>query len=519
MRMRLSRSGVSDEAVTVGLLEGQPVQHRDARGAVRFGLVAAFGLVASVLCALLTGPLQTRGARLLLGAWWQDTAGLSFWRSEPHSFGRGGVYVLLAAAALIAAWLLGVGVLRRSQIPARWVAGVAALWALPVSLTPPSLSRDAYAYLAQGAVTQSGGSPYRSPVAVLGVGSPLVRAVDPLYRAHIAPYGPAGLRLFGVCLALAHHRPALALAVLRLVTIGCVAFCAWACARFAPPGRRALAIWAVAASPLVLLHLVNGLHLEAEVCAVLVAALVMQARGTTRVAAALVVCAAALKITALVVLPLLVLRTLRGAGVRRAAEDVGVAAASAGALALALTPDPFGWLRALSAPLKVWNPISLPTAAAMGWSRISGHSPLATIPSTRLVLAAVGVTLAVWLSLTRPARPLPATAGLLLAAVTLTGPVLWPWYLAPAAICLVLGADRGAYGLSIGLSCAGALNALPMPVRQMQRVSLAADALALAVAVTVAVLLRQRRGLGLPARASMPSGPRQPPVAVGGPRA
>ncbi|GAC1445336.1 MAG: hypothetical protein NVSMB55_25870 [Mycobacteriales bacterium] len=507
---------MSDAAVTVGLLEGQAVQ---PRGAVRFALVAALGLAASAVCALLTGPLQTSGARLLLGTWWQWTAGLSFWRSEPHSFGRGGIYVLLAAGALVAVWLLGVAVVQRDQIPARWAAGVAALWTLPVSLTPPSLSRDAYAYLAQGAVTQSGGSPYRSPVAVLGVGSPLVRAVDPLYRAHIAPYGPAGLRLFGACLALAHHRPALALAVLRLVTIGCVAFCAWACARFAPPDRRALAIWVVAASPLVLLHLVNGLHLEAEVCAVLVAALVMQARGATRVAAALVVCAAALKITALVVLPLLVLRTLRGAGVRRAAEDLAASAAAAGALALALTPDPFGWLRALSAPLKVWNPISLPTAAAMGWSRISGHSPLATIPSARLVLAAVGVTLAVWLCLSRPARPLAATAGLLLAAVTLTGPVLWPWYLAPAAVCLVLAADRGAYMAAIGLSCTAALNALPMPVRQMQRVSLAADALAVAIAVTVAVRLRHGRQLGSASPSAMQPGPRQPPVAVGGPRA
>lgn len=459
--------------------------------ALRLGLVGLVGLAAATACAVLTAPLQSNGARRLLGPWTSWASSVSPWSREPRSFSHGGLVVVLAVGVLVAAWLVGLAVIVRSAPRLRVVAGVAALWWVPFLVMPPLLSQDAYAYLAQGSVAAAGGDAYRSPVSVLGPESPWVHAVDPLYRGTIAPYGPVAVRLFAACLSLTHHNATLALLLLRLITVVALVVAVALGARLVASDRRPALLWLICASPLVLLHLVGGLHLEALLCGLLVAAFWSYARGATRAAAALVVLAAAIKLTAVVVLAVLLVQSFRARGWRAALGEAVAAVATVLVLVVATVPDPFGWVPALRAPLRVWDPISLPTATALGWGTVSGSSPVAALGALRLAVAVAGVAWMAWCLLTIQRRPLAATAGWLLCATALTGPVLWPWYLVPAVVCLAVGGSRRGLAVAGGLVCAASFAALPMPVVQMQRVSIAAAAL---VAVATGLLVLRRPG-------------------------
>src|SRR5436305_1774115 len=88
---------------------------------------------------------------------------------------------------LLAAWWL----LRRASPGLLLVA--AALWALPLLVTPPLFSRDAYAYAGQGHLVDVGLSPYsHGPADAPG---PLASEVDDVWAHSRSPYGPVFLRL------------------------------------------------------------------------------------------------------------------------------------------------------------------------------------------------------------------------------------------------------------------------------------------------------------------------------------
>ncbi|MCW2570936.1 MAG: hypothetical protein JWO88_994, partial [Frankiales bacterium] len=459
----------------------------------RFAGIGAAGLAAGIGCVALTASFQSHGARQLLGRWWVQSARLAPWAREPRVFVHGGALVVMVVLGLVCVWLLGAWLVTRDRISARVVAVVAALWAMPFALAPPMLSQDAYAFLAQGA-TATAGSPYHAPASVLPHESPLLQAVDPLYRARVSPYGPLALRLFSGCLWLAHGHPVVAIICLRVVMLLAVAAAAWGAWSLAVPGRRALTVWLIAANPLVLLHLIGGLHLEAVLGALLVLAWMMHTRGRPRLAVVAVVVAAAFKATALIVLPVLFLHALRTRGKRALAELVAVATGSAAALAVLLQPEPLGWWTALPATLRVWNPVSVPTQAALAWATLTGHSVLSALPVMRAISLAVGVSIAAYLCLTSARRSTVSTAGYLLTIAVVAGPALWPWYVVPAIGCLVVAGGRTELVLAATLTAGACLMNLPMPVVQMQRVSAVGETVAALMAAAVLVALRRRTG-------------------------
>ena len=473
----------------------QPGSARQSRAmpsipAWRFAGIGVAGVLAGIGSVALTASVQSYGARQLLGQWWVQTAQLAPWVREPRVFVHGGALVLMAVLGLVTVWLLGAWLVMRDHLSSRTVAAVAVLWAVPFAVAPPMLSQDAYAFLAQGA-TATAGSPYRAPATVLPHASPLLHAVDPLYRSRVSPYGPLALRLFSGCLWLAHGHPVIAVIVLRVVMLLAVAGAAWGAWLLAAPGRRALTIWLIAANPLVLLHLVGGLHLEAVLGALLVLAWVLHARGKPRRAVIAVVTAAAVKATALIVLPVLFIHAFRTGGKRALAELLAVAVAAAATLAALLQPDPLGWWTALPATLRVWNPVSVPTQAALVWATVTGQSVLGALPVMRAVSLAVGALAAAGLCWTSARRSTVSTAGYLLTIAIVAGPALWPWYVVPAIGCLIVAGGRSELVLAATLTAAASLSDLPMPMVQMQRVSAIGEAAAVLVAVVVLVVLRQ----------------------------
>ena len=108
-----------------------------------------------------------------------------------------------------------------SRSPTKQLRILGATWCLPLLLTAPLFSQDAYSYLAQGTLVHLGIDPYRHAPAVLAnVGQAhVLGAVDPFWRHTTAPYGPLFLGIVSVVVAIAGSH--LVLGVLLISVLGC----------------------------------------------------------------------------------------------------------------------------------------------------------------------------------------------------------------------------------------------------------------------------------------------------------
>jgi hypothetical protein len=187
----------------------------------------------------------------------------------------------------------------------------------------------------------------------------------------------------------------------------------------------ALALWLT--SPMVLLHLLGGVHLD-DLMALLVAlaCLSAQHRRWVLAAVAIGVCTA-VKVPAAAALPAVVLVDLpsaHGPAVR------SVVVRSLGAAAGYLVPaaavgDPSGLLRTVTSP--TGNHTLAAPSVLVG--KLLGGSHLANAATATVgVLAAIALIL--WLVRTADRRPAPVTIGGSLLAIVIGAPVVYPWYLA-----------------------------------------------------------------------------------------
>lgn len=316
-------------------------------------------------------PLCVVGVLLLCGAWWALRA------AGPGS-------VLTAAAA----------------------------WSVPLLLAPPLASRDAYAYVGQGALVAAGLDPYsQGPGALPG---PLADGVDDVWLDAPAPYGPLWTALSGLVVR-ATGTVVPALLGMRLLAVVGVALLAWALLRLRPDGR---ALWLGVANPLVLVHLVSGAHNDALMVGLMAAGVALA--PVSLVAAAVLVTGGALvkvpAVAALAFLPLLA----SGPRVRGYAV-VGLSAVATGVGVTLLSGLGWGWLGSLDAGrarLALFSPLTGLAVALPG-------DPVDAVLAAGLVLAALaGLALLLLADRLGPLRAL----GLLLVVVALLLPVVQPWY-------------------------------------------------------------------------------------------
>lgn len=414
--------------------------------------------------------------------------------------------LLLGGMALLAhAWIeLGREVLRRPGTAPSAVVRIAALWSLPFLLAPPLFSRDAWSYAAQGAISGAGLNPYEIGPRVLD--GPIVEAVDPLWLATPAPYGPITLSLGGLVSHLTLDPYLLALFHRLLALLG-VVLLAYAIPRIA---RRtgtspALASWLVVANPAVLAHFIGGAHNDALMIGLAALAVAQTLdRGWQR-GALIAGLAASVKVPGgLAVIAVVALVSLSGTAQRvRRLILAGGLASGVVVLAGLVTHLGMGWVHALDVPgtLRTW--LSLPTAAgaAAQWALgSSGYDDLAAAaPQTLRVigmLAALAV-LAV-LALRAPRRHAVSAAGLALLAVVLLGPVVHPWYLLWALPFLAAGrpSRRTVMVLVVGSTLLTTMAPLDSSLRGTGPTTVAAVVFALAAATA---LLSGLRGLVPPA--------------------
>jgi alpha-1,6-mannosyltransferase len=140
------------------------------------------------------------------------------------------------------------------------------LWVLPLLVAPPMYSKDVYSYLAQSQISMLGMDPYRTgPARALGLDHVFTLSVPSLWRDTPAPYGPLFLWIGRGISALTGKNIVAAVLCHRLVVLAGVGLIVWATPRLA---RRCgvaevSALWLGAANPLLIMHLVAGIHNEA----------------------------------------------------------------------------------------------------------------------------------------------------------------------------------------------------------------------------------------------------------------
>ncbi|MFI5775751.1 polyprenol phosphomannose-dependent alpha 1,6 mannosyltransferase MptB [Nocardia sp. NPDC051570] len=419
------------------------------------------------------------------------------------------------------------------------------LWILPLSVAPPLYSTDVYSYLAQSEIAKRGMDPYHvGPAQGLGVGNVLTMNVPNIWRETPAPYGPLILWIGRGISHLTGDNIIIGVWAHRLLALGGVALIVWALPRLS---RRCgvapvSALWLGAANPLVLFHLVAGVHNDAIMLGLMLAGLEFCLRAisdsgeigtpfdrrewTLLIFGAVVIAlSSTIKITSLIALGFVGMALARrwGKGIR----PVLIAAALLGVIALATTLFVslasglgFGWLFTLNTANVVRSWMSLPTAIGIitGFGGVLlglGDHTTALLSITRPIALAVASFLTLRMLIATWTGRLPAVGalGLSLGAIVLLYPVVQPWYLLWAIVPLAAWATTSAFRVPAVVFSA-VVSVMLMPrgadygVFQIFEAAIAVVVVALIFIVATRNLLPWRKAAGV-------SAPSQRPAAYG----
>ncbi|SDR86997.1 alpha-(1-_6)-mannopyranosyltransferase A [Corynebacterium timonense] len=369
----------------------------------------------------------------------------------------GGIILLIAAWVVLGRELTHgrahMGVVRRAVLA----------WSAPLVFCAPILSRDVYSYLMQGAMLRDGFDPYTEGAAVNP--GPLLLEVSHDWRNTTTPYGPLHLGIGTLITTVVGDNVSAGLVAYKLVSVAGFALIAYSVPRIASRigGNPALAVWLGVANPLMLLHMLGGMHNEAVMVGLvcLGLSLCLGARYFTP-GIALIALAVSLKATAAIALPFVVWMMYH----RYRKPDHGSWAkmgifVAVGAwsvvlsgfvvnLVTVLTGASWGWLAEISGNSKVVNPLAGPTLVAdlvtpflrLFDDNIAYNTVLAHTRSVATVLMLIGLV-ATWVVFrprgagTNRRAIMGTTAAYAVAFVT--NSVTLPWYyasvLATAGTC------------------------------------------------------------------------------------
>ncbi|WP_261773443.1 polyprenol phosphomannose-dependent alpha 1,6 mannosyltransferase MptB [Rhodococcoides corynebacterioides] len=495
----------------------------------RFGAVGAGMMALGALGAgaqpVLQNPVQ--GVRVL---------GL-FARALPAAL----TVTMIGTVVVVVAWLLlgrlAIGSFGRGTSPRRLSRSqldrTLALWILPLCVAPPMFSKDVYSYLAQSEITARGLDPYAiGPQAALGVDHVLTRTVPNIWRDTPAPYGPFFLWIGRGITALTGDDILAGIFLHRAVALVGVALIVWALPRLAARCgvSSVAALWLGAANPLLLFHLVAGIHNEALMLGLMLAGLELCFRGidaldtpTRRRAgrtlllagAAVIALSATVKIPSVIALGFVGMALARRRGGRL--RDVAIAAAVLGAVTVVVVVGVslvsglgFGWLGTLGTANAVRSWMSLPTLLGLATGGagvllgIGDHTTAVlslTRPIASLVAAAVIVRMLVATLLGR-LHPIGGL-GVSIGALVLLFPVVQPWYLLWAVTPLAAWATRPSFRIPV-IAFSAFVSLIVMPTGGEVQPFVIVQA-ALATVVTLGVVYAATR-TSLPWRARSETG-------------
>ncbi len=357
------------------------------------------------------------------------------------------------------------------------------LWVLPLLIAPPMYSKDVYSYLAQSQICRLGLDPYRvGPATGLGLDHVFTLSVPSLWRETPAPYGPLFLWMGRGISALTGENIVAAVLCHRLVVLLGVGLIVWATPRLA---RRCgvaevSALWLGAANPLLIMHLVAGIHNEAPMLGLMLTGTEFALRGIDSArplmprpwpglrthwpdwaplamllaGAILITLSSQIKLPSLLALGFVAmalgwrwggnLRAFFLAGGLMAALALAVMAAVGWASRLG-----FGWIYTLGTANVVRSWMSPPTLIALGTGQVGillglGDHTTAILSLTRGIGVLIIAVMVSWLLIAVLRGRLHPVGGLgvALGGTVLLFPVVQPWYLLWAIIPLAAWATR-----------------------------------------------------------------------------
>ncbi len=342
-------------------------------------------------------------------------------------------------------------------------------WLAPLLLSVPVFSRDTYSYLAQGALLRDGFDPY----AVGPVANPntLLDNVSPIWTITTAPYGPAFILIAKSVTIVAGDHVIVGTMLLRLCMLPGLALLIWATPRLAHHlgADGPTALWICVLNPLVLIHLMGGVHNEMLMVGLMTAGIALTFGGRNVLGITVLTVAIAVKATAGISLPFLVwvwMRHLRDRRGYRPAQAFLAATATAlaifavvfGALS-AVAGVGLGWLAALAGSVKIINWLTVPTAAAnlihalgSGFFAIDFYALLRTTRLIGIAIIAVSLPL-LWWRFRRDDRAALTGIAWSMLIVVLFVPAALPWYYSwPLAAAAALAQSRSAIAAIAGFS-------------------------------------------------------------------
>ena len=410
--------------------------------------------VGTVLLGLLGSALLTAGAVGAGGVLVQDpliTGGALSWVRYGHGRDLATIVLYVGFGLVVWAWVrLGRDVLRGTAT-GRNVLTAGAAWIAPMLVSPPLFTRDVYSYLGQGALALRGLDPYEVGPVELPPG-PIPDNVHYVWQTTPAPYGPLFLFISKIMYWAAGDSTILGVIGTRLVLLTGLGMLVYALPRLTEwlGGNTPVTLWLVVANPMTVVHLVGGPHNDLLMVGLLASGTLLTLQGRYVSGIALVTVAMAVKASAAVALPFLVL-----IWASRLVGNWWARLIKAGAPALAVFVGTFagitlvsgvglGWIPALHAPSEaIYNWMSLSTGAGQlvhGLTSLFVDVEAEPIIEVARLLGA-GLLLALlarqwWKTRDGGAEAVRQAAYLLLASAVLA-PATLPWYLTWS---LVLGA-------------------------------------------------------------------------------
>ncbi len=379
------------------------------------------------------------------------------------------------AVMMALAWLmLGRFALGRRRMSRGELDRTLLLWTLPLLAAPPMYSKDVYSYLAQSQICMLGMDPYRvGPARALGLGHVFTTSVPSLWRDTPAPYGPLFLWIGRGISALTGQNIVAAVLCHRLVVLAGVGLIVWATPRLA---RRCgvaevSALWLGAANPLLIMHLVAGIHNEALMLGLMLTGTEFALRGigsagSTRVVphwpplvfgSVLIILSSQVKLPSLLALGFVAMAlACRLGGNLRAFLLVSTAMAGLSLVVMAVVGWAsrlgFGWVFTLGTANVVRSWMSPPTLIALGTGQVGillglGDHTTAVLSLTRGIGVLIIAVMVCWLLLAVLRGRLHPVGGLgvALGITVLLFPVVQPWYLLWAIIPLAAWATRPSF--------------------------------------------------------------------------
>jgi alpha-1,6-mannosyltransferase len=391
------------------------------------------------------------------------------WLRFGHGLVLSSIVLWIGVGLMLIAWVgLGRRVLA-GEATEFMMRATTAFWLGPLLLSVPVFSRDTYSYLAQGALLRDGFDPY----AVGPVANPnaLLDNVSPIWTITTAPYGPAFILIAKLVTMVVGNHVIIGTMLLRLCMLPGLALLIWAAPRLAhhlgTDGPTAL--WTCVLNPLVLIHLMGGVHNEMLMVGLMTAGIALTFQGRNVAGITMLTVAIAVKATAGIALPFLVWVWMRHLRERRGYRAVqAFLAATAFSLLIfvvvfgvlsTVAGVGLGWLTALAGSVKIINWLAVPTAAAdlihaLGspFFSVDFYAVLRVTRFIGIVIIAVSLPL-LWWRFRRDDRAVLTGIAYSMLIVVLFVPAALPWYYSwPLAVAAPLAQSRRAIAAIAGLS-------------------------------------------------------------------